>query len=462
MDFDVIIAGAGPAGCVAARDLAGDGFRVGLFDCGTENRLAKTIILEAETPMFARVGVKTPSGDEIPYHARAVHVASRRFKPGFTIEDTSKTVGMYLDKFVSRLLADARASGAMFFEKHRAISPISANGKVTGAVFDLAGSKQEVKSRLVIDATGFQAALVKRLDPEMGIDFIEDKNDEVVAENYMHDIDAAEAEKAVRNGIAHDEEVFSRLGFAGPYSTEYSFLSLKNRHAYVLIGLKAGFMGPPIGKLMDDFKNRMGYFRERLHGGGGSIRIRHSIDKLAANGFMVIGEAACQVVPVHGSGVASALWAGHLAAEAASGALKRGEPTQEALWKYSWEYQHDRGGTLAALDVSRLTVESFTEEKVESMVENGVMAAEDMYNSLIPAAVSMSLGSLPKRITGLLKNPDLIMPIAKMGIRTLSVLSHYKKYPRQYDAHEFKKWKKTKTELFAPLYRKTGGMGQGV
>ena len=451
-DFDVVVAGAGPAGCVAARDLARAGLNVGLFDAGPRDKMTKTIILEAEESVFSKVDVPVPTGDEVPYHEKGLRVFSANGREAFAIKSTSPSVSLYLDRFVAKLLEDAESAGVRFFDEHKAVKALVAEGRVCGVLFDNNGTEQIVESSLVIDATGFDAALAGNLDVDLGIEFRNRKADEVVAENHLHDIDVEKAAESVRRSRQFDEEVWIRLGFAGPYSTEYSFLSLRARRAYILIGFKASHNGPPIGRFVDEFRKRRGYFAQRLHGGAGMIRISHSLDRLVTNGFMVIGEAACQVVPVHGSGVASALWAGHLAAKTAAPVLKSGVPTTAALWPYSYLYQKGRGATLAALDVSRLTVDKMTENRVSDMLETGIMSPEDMYNALIPVAVSMSAKSIPKRLLGLAKNPGLIMPIAKMGKTTLDVLKHYKKYPKQYDRYEFGKWKERHDKLFAPLY----------
>ena len=63
MEFDVVVAGAGPGGCMAARDLSRAGLKVGLFDTNDKENLSRPIVIEAEKAMFDTVGVRAPEGD---------------------------------------------------------------------------------------------------------------------------------------------------------------------------------------------------------------------------------------------------------------------------------------------------------------------------------------------------------------------------------------------------------------
>lgn len=143
MDFDVIIIGAGPGGCVAARDLARAGFRVALFDSDSRETLGKTIIIEAEKAMFDTVSVAHPSGDEIPYHPKTVRVFSARGKEAFQFKRELPSYGIFLDRMVKRMLAEAEQNEAEFFGGWRALGPVVSDGKVTGASFEHAGSRRK-------------------------------------------------------------------------------------------------------------------------------------------------------------------------------------------------------------------------------------------------------------------------------------------------------------------------------
>ena len=451
-DYDVIIAGAGPGGCVAAMKLAQAGHKVAIFDSSEKNNLGKSIIVEVERRIFPIVGIDAPSGDMSPYHAQRIRYISARGKEALSLYDKEDRmpVSLYQDRYVRNLLETAIRSGANFFGGHRIIAPVVSSGRVTGIKAESLKGKITATAKIIIDATGFHATLVRALPKYMGFEFPGDERHVVSAENSWHETVPEAAEKAVRKGRHADDELWTRLGNYGSYSTVFSYLSIRRNRAYILVGLKKAMESKITARqALDKFVNDAGWFGKKLHGGSGYIRIRHSLDKLVADGFMVVGEAACMVFPMHASGVASSMYSGLLAAKTASQALISGDTTAKALWPYSAEYQLTRGRRLAAYDVIRLTIDTFTEKDIADMLESGLMNKEDIVNGLLISDPMISPGSLPERIKGMARHPRFIPSLARMGLSLNSVLSHYKKYPKEFSPAAFDSWRQKKKALFS-------------
>lgn len=453
MDFDVLIIGAGLGGCLAAREIALQGFKVGLFDLNQRENLGKRVIIEIEKAIFPQTGAPFPIGDEIPYHSKRTRVFTRDKKEVFTVEGEHPAMAVYLDRFNRKLLAQAESAGAVFYGGYRAESPIVRGNKVVGVKFSHKEKTYDIKSQIVIDSSGFNAVITRRLNDDFGIKFPNNPIDIVRAENGFYEIDIEKARQVITQGRAGDEEVWARFGFTSPYSTEYSHLSLTNRRAYILIGYKAEYDGPLPSHYIASFIEQQGYFGTQIHGGKGLIRIRHSLDKLVADGFMTVGEAACTVIPTHGSGGASALYSAKLAAQTAISALKANDVSLTALWDYSWKYQTSRGALLASFDISRLTIDSFTPDQVSAMLKSKVTTPEDFRNAAVPRGISLSPRSTFMRLKGFVKNPSLIAPILRMAQTAVKVRLHYRRYPRHYEKNTFEEWRGRKEELFKPFQR---------
>lgn len=450
MDFDVIVAGAGPAGCLTARDLARNGFQVGLFDAAVREKLGKPIIVEVEKSVFSKVGLTPPTGDEIPYHPKHARIFSSRGVEAFDVNGIP-TVALCLDRFAKKLVVEAEAEGVHFFSGHKARNTVRNGNRVCGAVFVHNRRRQEARARLVIDATGFEAALVRSLDPDLGMAFQEDPGDVVLAANYLYEIDPDRAAEAVSRGIHGDEELRISLGMFGSYSTEFSHLSLEKKQAYILIGHKADVDAPPMHTLINRFKKGQGYYRKRILGDKGRIRIAHVLDRLVCNGFMAVGEAGSMVIPINGSGVSTALLAGQTAADTASRALALGPPSTETLWPFASAFHRGRGAILATFDVMRLAMENLNSEQVAELLESGLSGPEEFVNANLVRPLLLSPSRLPQQIRSLARHPDLIRPLVKAAITALAVHRHYRRYPATHEQTEFIAWKAKTRRLFSMM-----------
>lgn len=454
MDFDVVIVGAGPGGCLAARDLARQKLRVGLFDIGDEKSLGKPVFVEIEKKIFAEVGLSYPTAEETTINSTGFRVFAPSGKEAVAFNGKVPGLSIQLDALVQKMLAEAKRAGAKFTPKAKALDLLYEDGRVAGVVFRQQQKKLTVKARLVIDATGFDAALVRGLDPALGFNFVDRSLDMVLAENAVHEIKGKQAAQAVAENRHGDERVWTTVTALGNYSTIYTYLSLKNRRACVLVGQKADYGGPSVSESVKQIKKKYGFFGKKLHGGKGQIRISHSLDQLVADGFMVIGEAAGMVIPLLGSGVSSALLAAKLAAQVAGPVLLKGEPTTASLWPYASAYQRGRGAILAAINVNRLCFETLPANQIQAIFESGLTCPEDVTGPATPRLPSLSPRSLPRRISALYHRPDLIPFLARTGIKVARVHRHYQAYPQYYDADQFDRWRKAAAALFAPLYRR--------
>jgi flavin-dependent dehydrogenase len=451
-EFDVIIAGAGPGGCLAALRLAQQGFSVGLFDSASEDKVGKDVVLAVESDIFKSVGLAYPEGDILAYENDLERIFSPNGKECFQIDckEYPMPQAIHLDRLTKSIFAQALKSGVMFFGGYKAVAPLYSANRVNGARFENPDGLAEVKAGLTIDATGFSAALSRNLPASFGLRFKELGSDIVSAANRYYTIDDKAARTAIDNSLQGAEEGWNRMGKLGVYSTFFSCLSLKNGKAYVLTGCKKGYETQDISAkaAADNFIGEQGYFNEKISAAEAFIRISNSLDAPVADGFMAIGEAACQTVTIHASGVASSLFASHLAARTAAEALKAGDTSIRALWPYAAAYQTTRGANIAGLEVTRQTIDRLTVEDVNILIESGIMHKEDYIGGVLVNEPAITAASIPDRMDGFLKHPAYIPVLLKMGLTAQQVSKHYRKYPGRYDLQAFSDWRAEKDRLF--------------
>src|SRR5512136_98262 len=111
--YDLVVAGAGCAGCVAAQRTAEHGFKVLVLDRRPQAELGHTWVNGVERTVFDRLGIPTPSGEETmpsPLTSRLVSPSGEHY-----IETTSNpTMEVRMHVFTRRLLSTAVKAGAEF------------------------------------------------------------------------------------------------------------------------------------------------------------------------------------------------------------------------------------------------------------------------------------------------------------------------------------------------------------
>ncbi len=155
--YDVIIAGAGPAGAQCARDLAERGYDVVVLETEAEDEFPAQSN-KSTGGTFASMMASFSIPDDVVMHATdSVVIESPnnylvRDQPGFVLE---------FSEFKEFLVEDGRRKGADYRFDARVRDPIVDNGDVVGVRYN---SDEEIYAEIVIDATGPAAPLAKSLD----------------------------------------------------------------------------------------------------------------------------------------------------------------------------------------------------------------------------------------------------------------------------------------------------------
>src|SRR5882672_5218140 len=167
-DYDVIIAGGGPAGASAAIHLATSGARVLLLEQKRFPRakLCGEFISPECTPHFERLGVveqmfaagPAKLTETVFYSPRgkSVSVPSDWFSAG------GVALGLSRAEMDERLLRRASAAGAEVLEDAQVVNLLLAKDRVAGVTIKQAGSEAGYRAPVTIDATGRTRALARR------------------------------------------------------------------------------------------------------------------------------------------------------------------------------------------------------------------------------------------------------------------------------------------------------------
>ncbi len=312
--YDILVVGGGPGGAVAARTAAEAGLSVLLV----EKRSA--------------VGVPVRSGESIRKDELLEFIdADKRFisaeinsvvliEPDGSMNGSTEGVEYILDrKIFDRELVWRAAEAGVEIQVHaRAASPIMEGEKVCGAVIEQHGKTYEVRAKVVIAADGVESKFAKWA----GIDTTIPLNGIKSCVQY------------VVNDIDIDEK--TKLFYILPEDDTGGYIWIfpkGKRCANIGVGIP-GTDGYKARDYLDSFIEKKfpnGKITEVLAGG---VPVCRPLNETAADGLLVVGDAARLSNSVTGCGIYNAMFTGRLAAEVAVLAVENGDTSKEFLMAY--------------------------------------------------------------------------------------------------------------------------------
>lgn len=315
-DYDVIIAGGGPAGSSAAIHLATEGVRVLLAEQKQfpREKLCGEFISPECLAHFEKLGVseqmRAARGAELQstvFYARRGNSVS---VPSAWFGANKLALGLSRAEMDQRLLRRASAAGVTVLEETQAVGLLTKDGRVNGARFKSKGNEVHYRAPITIDATGRAGVLAHRLHTQVQSNARAKRRAPMVAFK-VHFEDARLAPGAC-------EIYFYRGGYGGLSSIEGGLSNL----CFIASARDVRACGADAERVMREVvcqnaraehtlanaRRRDEWLAVTLEGFG-----RRQL--VPANGLISIGDAASFIDPFSGSGMLMALENGELAAE---------------------------------------------------------------------------------------------------------------------------------------------------
>ncbi len=306
--FDVAIAGGGPAGSSAAIQLALNGARVLLVEDKQFPRpkLCGEFISPECMPHFQRLGVDVEASGGVPI-GKTVFYSRRGYSvdvPSDWFRQNTHAVGLSRAQMDYRLLERAKAVGVTVIEDAHASNVIFENGNVRGITTKRSGEAINYRSLITIDATGRHRALARHVEPSV----LARKHNLVAFKSHL---------AGARLDDAACEIYFYRDGYGGLNNVEGGVANL----CFIVRADKVRtFNSDPetvmrevvmknerAAKTLGNARAQTPWLSVSLEGFG-----RRTVSP--APGLLTVGDAASFIDPFTGSGILMALESGHLAA----------------------------------------------------------------------------------------------------------------------------------------------------
>jgi len=384
-EYDIIVVGAGPAGSMAARFAAEQGVSVLMLekdrDVGYPVRCGEAI---------SKAGVEEfiPSDDK--------WIAAKISKFSFNAPDGSEVIvefgdaGYVLERrvFDYELARTAAEAGAEILTRAYVNGLLFDNGKVSGVKYQHNGEQKEANAKIVIAADGVESRVGRWAGLETHIDF-------------------RDMESAVQITAANipDDQNTLYFYFGQDVAPNGYFWIFPKGHNKANIGLGvSGLIGKKKSaqSYLDDFMNKHYPNAPVLTKIAGGVPCSITLNKISGSGIMLVGDAARQVNPLSGGGIASGMIGGKIAGTIAGEAIKQNKIDHILTYDKVWN--------------DRLGKRHETFNRIKEGIYN---FSDDKFNSIAHSVLKIPIEkrTLGKVFTtALINNPSLLVDITKVFV----------------------------------------------
>ena len=441
--FDVIVVGAGTGGCLVAKTVAEAGLKVCMIDRKAEQDIGDKVCGDAiGKHHFDNIGITHPSGAELDQIIEGIKVYSPDMETEVNVQ--GEGVHGYLvnrQLFGQRLVKEAKEAGATLIDSTIVTGPIIKNGYVVGVLAKdpKTGKNSEILAQVVVDASGHSAVLRKKLPPELGI------------ETEVKDEDVEVCYREIREV----KEPISDPGFCKIYldlqrvpGGYYWIFPKSSTTVNVGLGvaMTEGFPNPK--DLYNELILSMPLFKgsRALTGGGGLVPTRRPISPMVGNGIIIIGDAACQVNPIHGGGIGSSMMGGVKAGEVIIKALEKGDVSREALWPYTGMFMELYGAKQAGLDIFRMLLQRLTNKEMNYGMRHHLITDDDLLKTSMGEDLKLNISEKTSRLFKGLGSLSLLRKLNDTAKIMKEIKALYRNYPSSPEG--LREWEEKTQALF--------------
>lgn len=447
--YDIIVAGAGLAGSLAAAMAAKGGASVLLLDRNKEQEVGKktnwgwTCGDAVANDHLKFIKEKTGlvfSYPELDLKVDGVVALSPDFKSRYLFDGE----GYVLDRplFEQKLLKNALKYGAEYVPEFEIEAPVIENGAVVG-IFgkDKNKAHKEIKSKIVIDALGIATTIRRKLPQNPYVDRDVDINDVESTGRFIYEFELDHEDLNyydAKNAIIHLNQNVAPGGYGWVFpksgnkvniglGVQKRSLEIRNQKLNRKDNLHSLIdeyvrLNPVVKnvKLFDKDNNGKGYW---------SVAVRRQLESLVFNGYMGAGDSMAMPNPISAGGIGPALVAGILSGENAALAVHNGDVSVDGLWKYNLDFNESYGYKTAGLEVFRVYLQSLNNDLLNYGMKMFITAkdANDLGYGRIP---ELSLANKFKMVLQGVQNINAFSNLLYVVKKMKALDELYRNYPK--------------------------------
>jgi len=382
-EYDVIVVGGGPAGSMAARFAAEQGASVIILekdrDIGYPVRCGEAV---------SRAGIEEFIEPDEKFISTTIDKFGMVAPDGTEVVLPLEQIGYILERriFDYELAKQAASYGAEIITRAYVNGLLFEDGKVSGVKYEYKGEQCELNSKVVIAADGVESRVGRWAGIKTHIDFRE-------MESCVQ-ITAANIDVNPNTLYFHFGKNVAPEGY-------FWIFPKSNKSANIGLGVSG-----EIGKkrsaqtFLNDFMEKNYPNAPILTQIAGGVPSSITLEKISAPGIIIAGDAARQVNPLSGGGIASGMIGGKIGGTIVGEAITKNDLNHILTYDKAW---NDRLGK---------------RHEIFDRIKNGIYNfSDDKFNSIAHAFSKIpmekrSLGNLFK--TALINKPSLLIDIAKV------------------------------------------------
>ena len=448
--FDAIVVGAGTAGCLAAKTIAESGLKVCIVEKSKRENIGEKICGDAlGEHHLTFLGLEKPTGGELEAKIDGMKIYSPDENTVFTVADADFK-GYILNRhlFGQWLLKKAIDNGAQLQDCMTFRSPILEKSAVVGisAKNLRTGEVLELRSKVVVDATGFFGMVRKQLPNELGIDQQIDNEDVEACYREIRQL------KQESENTKYCEIYLNQKSSPGGYTWIFPKGGARVNVGIGALMRKTGYPNPKDQLYSTAFKKPMFNDSVVITGGAWFDPVRRPLDNMVSNGVVIIGDAASLVNPIHGGGIGPSMLSGHFAGKQIIEALNKGEPTKESLWGYNKTYMNTYGKKQGTLDIFKLFLLSCSDDDLNYGMNQKLMTEDDVLKAGMGDDFKLNITETAKRVFKGIRRIGFLNKLRLTVTMMKEIGAHYNTYPSTPEG--FKIWQDQTIEILNQAKKK--------
>jgi geranylgeranyl reductase family protein len=422
MNFDVVIVGAGPSGCIAAINIAKNGYKVALLDKEEEKAIGYRVgggVIKSDT--FSSVDLPRSKGDELLAFLEVFNIYSPTAKTKKTVNHTAIVVDRLLMN--QRLIKYAKDSGAQLFSEVEVEDLLIDNDFVKGVTTK---DDKVFHSKVLIDSSGISGVVRRKLPNSFNIENeIDNKN---IAKAYVELLKSTNKSSNYLNSyLAVDNGYIWHTPVEIGYGSLNHNIDLKKRlHLFI-----------------DEHKLKVD--TDSSYTSYGAIAVRQNIPNMVGNGVVIVGDAACMISPIEGAGITTSMRGAKIASDCIVEALAKNDLSQKGLWSFNVKYNRNIGSNLAYMDMLRRGLIGLPPDDIDFAFEKEVITAKDVLDSITGEIANVSVLDKAQRAIRGIRRPGILLRMENCMNKSKELKNHYLAFPE--DPQDLNKWIEKKDKI---------------